>query len=72
MELSRRLEHLVIVTNNVFEDGICYDRETMNYMKALGNLSISQRDDLDRVLLEKLLIAYVRVLLITLINSLAR
>lgn len=41
-------------------------------MKALGNLSISQRDDLDRVLLEKLLIAYVRVLLITLINSLAR
>ena len=41
-------------------------------MKALGNLSISQRDDLDRVLLEKLLIAYVRVLLITLINLLAR
>ncbi|MDD6306056.1 MAG: bifunctional adenosylcobinamide kinase/adenosylcobinamide-phosphate guanylyltransferase [Clostridiales bacterium] len=39
MELSRRLEHLVIVTNNVFEDGICYDRETMNYIKALGRMN---------------------------------
>lgn len=41
-------------------------------MKALGNLSISQRDDLDRVLLEKLLIAYGRVLLKHSLHLLAR
>lgn len=35
-QLSRHLEHLVIVTNNVFEDGIVYEETTMEYMRALG------------------------------------
>lgn len=30
------LDDLVIVTNNVFEDGILYDDTTMEYIKALG------------------------------------
>ena len=24
------------MTNNVFEDGVCYDESTMNYIKAMG------------------------------------
>lgn len=39
--LNRELAHLVIVTNNVFEDGIAYDEATTEYLKALG--SINQR-----------------------------
>ena len=37
--LNRGLEHLVIVTNNVFEDGIIYDETTMEYLKALGSVN---------------------------------
>ena len=34
--LSQKLDNLVIVTNNVFEDGVIYDAGTMEYLKALG------------------------------------
>lgn len=34
--LRHRLEHLVLVTNNVFEDGSRYEKETMDYLIALG------------------------------------
>ena len=34
--LSKNVAELVIVTNNVFEDGVCYDQSTMNYIKAMG------------------------------------
>lgn len=34
--LSRKVRHLVIVTNNVFEDGVVYDETTMEYMRAFG------------------------------------
>jgi adenosyl cobinamide kinase/adenosyl cobinamide phosphate guanylyltransferase len=34
--LSENVAELVIVTNNVFEDGVCYDQSTMNYIKAMG------------------------------------
>lgn len=37
--LRRRLEHLVVVTNNVFEDGVCYGDETMDYLRALGRVN---------------------------------
>ena len=33
------LKHLVVVTNNVFEDGIVYDEATMEYIKAMGNIN---------------------------------
>ena len=34
--LSENVAEFVIVTNNVFEDGVCYDESTMNYIKAMG------------------------------------
>ena len=34
--LNEGLAHLVIVTNNVAEDGICYEDTTMEYIRALG------------------------------------
>lgn len=45
--LSEKLKHLVIVTNNVFEDGISYEEETMNYIRALGDINrkLAERAD---------------------------
>lgn len=37
--LSKNLHGLVIVTNNVFEDGIEYDAGTQEYLKALGQIN---------------------------------
>lgn len=37
--LSRGLQHLVIVTNNVFEDGVTYDASTMEYIRGLGSIN---------------------------------
>lgn len=34
--LKEYLKELIVVTNNVFEDGISYDASTMEYLKALG------------------------------------
>lgn len=34
--LSENVAELVIVTNNVFEDGVSYDESTMNYIKTMG------------------------------------
>lgn len=35
-QLRKRCKHLVIVTNEVFSDGNCYDKETRNYIECLG------------------------------------
>lgn len=37
--LLGQCEILVIVTNNVFEDGIVYDEATMEYIRALGEIN---------------------------------
>lgn len=37
--LAQKAVHLVIVTNNVFEDGVSYDAATMEYIEALGNIN---------------------------------
>lgn len=37
--LKKELTHLVVVSNNVFEDGIAYDETTMEYIRALGNIN---------------------------------
>lgn len=37
--LSENVAELVIVTNDVFEDGVCYDESTMNYIKAMGTVN---------------------------------
>lgn len=38
-QLQKGLRDLVIVTNNVFEDGIRYDETTMAYIKAMGMIN---------------------------------
>lgn len=38
-QLSRGPEHLVIVTNNVFEDGTSYDESTLEYIEAMGQVN---------------------------------
>lgn len=35
-QLQKGTKHLVIVSNNVFEDGIVYDETTMEYIRAMG------------------------------------
>jgi adenosylcobinamide kinase/adenosylcobinamide-phosphate guanylyltransferase len=37
--LAEEAEHLVIVSNQVFSDGLSYDRGTRRYMQALGGLN---------------------------------
>lgn len=37
--LNRELTHLVIVSNNVFEDGNVYDKTTMAYIRAMGRIN---------------------------------
>lgn len=37
--LRKQMDPLVIVTNNVFEDGIVYDSATMEYIEALGRIN---------------------------------
>ncbi len=40
---------LVIVTNNVFEDGICYDRVTLQYLEALAAVNRMLAKEADTV-----------------------
>ena len=37
--LLKQSSHLIIVTNNIFDDGIVYDPETMEYMRVLGYIN---------------------------------
>lgn len=37
--LTKRLDNFIIVTNEIFSDGIDYDRDTKAYMKNLGTLN---------------------------------
>ncbi len=48
-QLRAELEHLVIVTNNVFEDGIAYDETTTEYIKAMGGINSKLADMADKV-----------------------
>lgn len=48
-QLSERLSDLFIVTNNVFEDGICYDASTMEYLQTLGTVNCRLAKLADRV-----------------------
>lgn len=37
--LHEKLTHFVLVSNNVFEDGRVYDRGTMAYLRAMGEIN---------------------------------
>lgn len=47
--LAEKLKDLVIVTNNVFEDGIVYDNSTMTYIRALGRINQAIAEHADEV-----------------------
>ncbi len=47
--LRKRVDPLVIVTNNVFEDGIVYDSATMEYIEALGRINERLAAEADEV-----------------------
>lgn len=47
--LAKQLTHLVIVSNNVFEDGIAYDASTLRYIEALGRINTRLADLADHV-----------------------
>ncbi len=49
-ELEEHLKRLVIVTNNVFEDGICYDAATMAYLRAMGSINEALAKRADQVI----------------------
>lgn len=48
--LKNRLAHLMIVSNNVFEDGIRYDEGTMEYLRALGEINVNLANLADEVI----------------------
>lgn len=50
VQLSKGLKHLVIVTNNIFEDGIIYDETTMEYIKAMGSINEKLTSMADKVI----------------------
>ena len=49
-QLKNEVRHLVIVTNNVFEDGIAYEEGTMEYLRAIGSVNKKLADMADEVI----------------------
>ena len=49
-QLKNEVRHLVIVTNNVFEDGIAYEEGTMEYLRAIGSINEKLADMADEVI----------------------
>lgn len=47
--LKDQTNHLVVVSNNVFEDGITYDETTTKYIQAMGKINQELADLADRV-----------------------
>lgn len=48
--LQEEVTELVIVTNNVFEDGISYDNTTMEYLEAMGRINELLAKTADKVI----------------------
>lgn len=48
-KIDKMASRLVIVTNNVFEDGITYDEATAEYMSALAGINIELAKKADKV-----------------------
>lgn len=49
-KIDREIARLVIVTNNVYEDGILYDETTRAYMQALSDINIQLAGKAERVI----------------------
>ncbi|MBQ3600985.1 MAG: bifunctional adenosylcobinamide kinase/adenosylcobinamide-phosphate guanylyltransferase [Lachnospiraceae bacterium] len=49
-ELLKTIKDFIIVTNNVFEDGITYDETTTNYIRAMGEINQELAKIADKVI----------------------
>lgn len=49
-EVLKTVKDFIIVTNNVFEDGIIYDETTMNYIRTMGCINQELAKMADRVI----------------------
>ncbi len=49
-QLKAQAQHLVIVTNNVVCDGIDYERETMDYIRVMGDINRRMSEIADNVI----------------------
>lgn len=47
--LSTELKELVVVTNNISEDGTDYDNDTLNYIKAVSDVNIGLSSFADEI-----------------------
>lgn len=47
--LEKETAHLIVVTNDVFEDGIFYERGTMEYLQCMGEIHIELAEKADTV-----------------------
>jgi len=47
--LKSQAKHLVVVTNDVFSDGITYDKSTDDYMRKLGEINCRMGNMADEV-----------------------
>lgn len=47
--LQKKAAHLIVVTNEVFSDGIVYDPETMQYISCLGEINCRMAEMADQV-----------------------
>ena len=47
--LKKETTHLIVVSNNVFEDGVSYDKETMEYIEAMGKINQELADMAEQV-----------------------
>lgn len=47
--LAARCRHLVMVTNDVFSDGVCYNREIQEYMRVLAQVNRAAAEMADTV-----------------------
>lgn len=48
-KLRKQSDNMVIVTNEIFSDGICYDKETQEYQRLLGRINCALAAEADCV-----------------------
>lgn len=48
-KVQRQVTHLIVVSNNVFEDGIAYEKTVMEYIQAMGRINQKLASMADRV-----------------------
>ena len=49
LKLKKAVDHLVVISGNVFEDGRCYDEGTMAYIRAMGRINERLAREAERV-----------------------